>query len=136
LFVEWEELLILLVGLLATTHNTLFGLLRRALLFRLRRLNNWLYGWLWSWFLNWLCNRLLGWSFRNISRSHNLLLLNGIRLLYNLFTIASFLIYAVLAVVEFGLIRKAAQAGPEPIPAPGDGADADADGHYTPTTVY
>ncbi|MCC4908997.1 cytochrome ubiquinol oxidase subunit I [Microbacterium sp. cx-59] len=50
--------------------------------------------------------------------------------------VAFTLTYAVLAVVEFGLIRKAAQAGPEPIPEPGEGADADSDGHYTPTTVY
>jgi cytochrome d ubiquinol oxidase subunit I len=50
--------------------------------------------------------------------------------------VAFTLIYAVLAVVEFGLIRKAAQAGPEPIPEPGDGADSDSAGHHAPTTVY
>ncbi len=42
-------------------------------------------------------------------------------------------IYAALAVVEFGLIRKAAQKGPEPLPEPKDG-DTDAD--RIPTTVY
>ena len=50
--------------------------------------------------------------------------------------IAFTLIYAVLAVVEFGLILKAAKAGPEPIPEPGDDSDAASAGHHTPTTVY
>lgn len=44
-------------------------------------------------------------------------------------------IYAILAVVEFGLIVKAAKKGPEPILPKGDDADADAD-HHVPTTVY
>jgi cytochrome d ubiquinol oxidase subunit I len=50
--------------------------------------------------------------------------------------VAFTLIYAVLAVVEFGLILKAAKAGPEPIAEPGEGADSASAGHHTPTTVY
>ena len=48
-------------------------------------------------------------------------------------------IYAALAVVEFGLIRKAAKEGPPEISPPGgegaDGSDAEHDTHV-PTTVY
>jgi cytochrome d ubiquinol oxidase subunit I len=49
--------------------------------------------------------------------------------------IAFTLTYAALAVVEFGLILKAARKGPEPIPEPGDGESADDDAHRM-TTVY
>ncbi|WP_243231619.1 cytochrome ubiquinol oxidase subunit I [Microbacterium sp. CIAB417] len=49
--------------------------------------------------------------------------------------IAFTLTYAALAVVEFGLILKAARKGPEPIPDPGDGESADDDAHRM-TTVY
>lgn len=48
--------------------------------------------------------------------------------------IAFTLIYAALAVVEFGLIVKAAQKGPDPLPEPGS-PEADAP-TQTPTTVY
>ncbi len=50
--------------------------------------------------------------------------------------IAFTLIYAVLAVVEFGLIVKAAKKGLDPLPAPSDADDADAPHEHTPTTVY
>jgi len=42
-------------------------------------------------------------------------------------------IYAILAVVEFGLILKTARKGPDPLPAAGDGDTAD---DNVPTTVY
>ncbi|QEV99281.1 cytochrome ubiquinol oxidase subunit I [Microbacterium caowuchunii] len=49
--------------------------------------------------------------------------------------VAFTLIYAVLAVVEFGLILKTAKKGPEPIPEPGDG-DGSSSSAHTQTTVY
>ncbi|MEV7692598.1 cytochrome ubiquinol oxidase subunit I [Microbacterium sp. NPDC089189] len=50
--------------------------------------------------------------------------------------IAFTLIYAVLAVVEFGLILKAAQKGPEPIPEKSPDGDSDDADTSVPTTVY
>ena len=50
--------------------------------------------------------------------------------------VAFTLIYAALAVVEFGLILKAAQKGPDPLPDP-DAEDAGQTSiEDTPTTVY
>ncbi|WP_431778640.1 cytochrome ubiquinol oxidase subunit I [Microbacterium aurantiacum] len=45
-------------------------------------------------------------------------------------------IYAILAVVEFGLIVKAAQKGPDPLPGPDDPDPRDRAVEDTPTTVY
>ncbi|ODT10540.1 MAG: cytochrome BD ubiquinol oxidase subunit I [Microbacterium sp. SCN 70-18] len=45
-------------------------------------------------------------------------------------------IYAILAVVEFGLIVKAAQQGPDPLPGPDDPEPRDRAVEDTPTTVY
>ncbi|GAA2995991.1 cytochrome ubiquinol oxidase subunit I [Microbacterium aurantiacum] len=45
-------------------------------------------------------------------------------------------IYAILAVVEFGLIVKAAQQGPDPLPGPDDPDPRDRAVEDTPTTVY
>ncbi|MET2010409.1 cytochrome ubiquinol oxidase subunit I [Microbacterium chocolatum] len=45
-------------------------------------------------------------------------------------------IYAILAVVEFGLIVKAAQKGPDPMPGPDDPDPRDRAVEDTPTTVY
>lgn len=50
--------------------------------------------------------------------------------------IAFTLIYAVLAVVEFGLILKTARKGPDPLPDPDDPASDDQNLADTPTTVY
>jgi cytochrome bd ubiquinol oxidase subunit I len=52
-----------------------------------------------------------------------------------LISLVSFtLIYAALAVVEFRLILKHAQKGPEPLPDPDDGGTGAVES--TPTTVY
>jgi cytochrome d ubiquinol oxidase subunit I len=45
-------------------------------------------------------------------------------------------VYASLAVVEFGLIRKAAQKGPDPLPEPGSPEAEDPAASHTQTTVY
>ena len=45
-------------------------------------------------------------------------------------------IYAVLAVVEIGLIVKTAKAGPDPLPGPDDAHPDDLALEDTPTTVY
>jgi cytochrome d ubiquinol oxidase subunit I len=45
-------------------------------------------------------------------------------------------VYASLAVVEFGLIRKAAQKGPDPLPEPGSPEADDPAASHTQTTVY
>ncbi|WP_375385786.1 cytochrome ubiquinol oxidase subunit I [uncultured Microbacterium sp.] len=45
-------------------------------------------------------------------------------------------IYAILAVVEIGLIMKTAHTGPEPLPGPGDPDPTDHALEDTPTTVY
>ena len=50
--------------------------------------------------------------------------------------VAFTLIYAALAVVEFGLIKKAAQKGPDPLPGPDDPDPNDVSVEDTPTTVY
>ncbi len=50
--------------------------------------------------------------------------------------IAFTLVYAALAVVEFGLILKAAQQGPDPLPGPDDRHPSDVSVEDTPTTVY
>ena len=44
-------------------------------------------------------------------------------------------IYATLAVVEFGLIKKYAQKGPDPLPDPNAPSEPDTV-ENTPTTVY
>ncbi|GAB3602737.1 cytochrome ubiquinol oxidase subunit I [Microbacterium aureliae] len=54
-----------------------------------------------------------------------------------LISLAAFtLVYAALAVVEFGLIVKAAQKGPDPLPGPDDPDPRSAAIEDTPTTVY
>ncbi len=54
-----------------------------------------------------------------------------------LISLVSFtLIYAVLAVVEFGLIVKTVKEGPEPLPEPGTAAAEPTSVADTPTTVY
>lgn len=45
-------------------------------------------------------------------------------------------IYASLAVVEFGLIRKAAQQGPDPLPEPGSPEAGNPSASHSRTTVY
>jgi cytochrome d ubiquinol oxidase subunit I len=45
-------------------------------------------------------------------------------------------IYAVLAVVEIGLITKTAKKGPDPLPGPDDAHPGDLAVEDTPTTVY
>ncbi len=46
------------------------------------------------------------------------------------------LLYAALAVVEFGLIFKAARQGPDPLPGPDDEQPSELALEDTPTTVY
>jgi cytochrome d ubiquinol oxidase subunit I len=46
------------------------------------------------------------------------------------------LIYAALAVVEFGLIVKTSQKGPDPLPGPDDPDPRELAVQDTPTTVY
>ncbi|MNL86825.1 hypothetical protein D3C87_2157040 [compost metagenome] len=46
------------------------------------------------------------------------------------------LIYAALAVVEFGLVMKTTKAGPEPLPEPGAPDQRSQAVEDTPTTVY
>jgi cytochrome d ubiquinol oxidase subunit I len=50
--------------------------------------------------------------------------------------VAFTLIYAILAVVEVGLIMKTAKKGPDPLPGPDDPPPADVALEDTPTTVY
>jgi cytochrome d ubiquinol oxidase subunit I len=50
--------------------------------------------------------------------------------------VAFTLVYAALAVVEFGLILKAAQQGPDPLPGPDDPDPRSRAIEDTPTTVY
>jgi cytochrome d ubiquinol oxidase subunit I len=50
--------------------------------------------------------------------------------------VAFTLIYAALAVVEFGLILKAAQKGPDPLPDPNAPEDDSDDAHRLTSTVY
>ena len=50
--------------------------------------------------------------------------------------VAFTLIYAILAVVEIGLILKTAQKGPDPLPGPDDPPPAETALEDTPTTVY
>ncbi|PZU40250.1 MAG: cytochrome ubiquinol oxidase subunit I [Microbacterium sp.] len=50
--------------------------------------------------------------------------------------VAFTLIYAALAVVEFGLILKAAQKGPDPLPDPNAPKDDSDDAHRLTSTVY
>jgi cytochrome d ubiquinol oxidase subunit I len=50
--------------------------------------------------------------------------------------IAFTLIYAILAVVEFGLIFKTVKAGPDPLPGPDDPDPSDLSVDQTPSTVY
>jgi cytochrome d ubiquinol oxidase subunit I len=46
------------------------------------------------------------------------------------------LIYAALAVVEFGLIVKTSKKGPDPLPGPDDPDPRELAVEDTPTTVY
>ncbi|GAA1464975.1 cytochrome ubiquinol oxidase subunit I [Microbacterium thalassium] len=50
--------------------------------------------------------------------------------------IAFTLIYAILAVVEFGLIVKTVKKGPDPLPGPDDEHPSETSVEDTPTTVY
>ncbi|MFT4211588.1 MAG: cytochrome ubiquinol oxidase subunit I [Microbacterium sp.] len=91
-----------------------------------------------------LLGNLVGWVFTEMGRQpwivFGLMLTQdgvspnvpGWNVLISLFAFTA--IYAALAVVEFGLIRKAAKKGPEPIPDP-DAASDDA-GQNVLTTVY
>jgi cytochrome d ubiquinol oxidase subunit I len=45
-------------------------------------------------------------------------------------------IYAILAVVEFGLIVKTVKEGPQPLPGPDDPDPSDVPVDQTPSTVY
>ena len=50
--------------------------------------------------------------------------------------VAFTLIYAILAVVEFGLIFKTVREGPQPLPGPDDPDPSDLPVDQTPSTVY